>query len=212
MSECIIITSVIETTNNPLSYSTIRSIYSHEERFKQTLETIESVRKYLPSVDIILVECSPPSNYMKQISEKVDYFFNLEFNTIVNNGIAKGKGEATLLLHGLSKLPKDYKTIYKLTGRYVLQPTFNKSIWNTTDLLTGCRTNLYGMNDSIHTFFYKIPRIYIDEFKKCLETYMTTGVNVCIENHIASTIKPINYVNHIGILVRWACYTSTPIF
>ena len=45
MKDCIIITSVVQTTNKPLSYSETRSIYSHQQRFEQTLETIESIRK-----------------------------------------------------------------------------------------------------------------------------------------------------------------------
>ena len=44
-----IVTSVIQTTDKPLSYSESRSIYSHKERFEQTLETIESTTTSRPN-------------------------------------------------------------------------------------------------------------------------------------------------------------------
>jgi hypothetical protein len=212
MNTCVIITSVIETSKYPLSYSNVRSIYSAEQRFQQTLETIESVRRYIPTADILLVECSPTSKYTNAISEKVDYFLNLEFNEIVNNGLAKGKGEVTLLLYALDNIPKKYTYIYKITGRYVLQPTFNISHWNLSGAIVGCKTDIYGMSNSIHTFFYRIDTRYMSLYRDFLLKYMDQDNNVCIENFLASTIKPIQYINHIGILVRWACYTDTPIY
>jgi hypothetical protein len=212
MTDCVIVTSVIQTTTYPLSYSKVRSIYSAEERFRQTLQTIESIRTYIPDADILLVECSPTSTYTQAISDKVDYFLNLEFNEIVNNGLAKGKGEVTLLLHALENLPKKYKNIYKITGRYVLQPTFNISAWNLPGAVVACKTNIYGMSNSIHTFFYKIDTTYISMYRDCLIQYLDQDNSVCIENYLASHLKPIQYVDSIGILVRWACYTSTPIY
>jgi NAD(P)-dependent dehydrogenase (short-subunit alcohol dehydrogenase family) len=116
MKNCIIITSVVQTTNKPLNYSETRSIYSHQQRFEQTLETIESVRKYIANVHILLIECSPPSEWMEQLKSKVDQFINLEFNETVNNSLEKGLGEKTLLLHALSSLTEEYAYIYKITG------------------------------------------------------------------------------------------------
>jgi hypothetical protein len=212
MNDCIIITSVIETTTKPLNYSNTRSIYSHQERFEQTLETIESVRKYMPSTEIILVECSPPSEYMKTLSEKVDYFYNLEFNEVVNNSPEKGKGEIILLLHAFSNLKKSYTNIYKITGRYILQPSFDISIWNSTDTITVCKAGSYGMKDSMHTFFYKIPTNYISELKECFDLYLQKTNNEAIENFLAKSLRNITFVDKIGILVRWASYNFTVVY
>ena len=82
MKDCIIITSVVQTTDKPLTWSKSRSIYSHQQRFEQTLETIESVRKNMPDIHILLIECSPPSEWMDILKSKVDQFINLEFNEI----------------------------------------------------------------------------------------------------------------------------------
>ena len=58
MANIVLITSVINTPNRPLSYTKIRSVFSRNERFEQTKETVYSIQKYLPDSKIIMVECS----------------------------------------------------------------------------------------------------------------------------------------------------------
>jgi hypothetical protein len=160
----------------------------------------------MPGVHILLIECSPPSEWMEQLKARVDQFINLEFNELVNNSIHKGLGEKTLLLAAFSELRETYDNIYKITGRYVLQ---NKIEWEPSELSTFCRTNNYGIENGVHTFFYRIPKSKLSLFKEILESYETG----CIENWISSKLEnQINFVARIGILVRWACYDSTPIF
>lgn len=209
MKDCVIITSVVQTTNKPLSYSETRSIYSHQQRFEQTLETIDSIRKYIPNTDILLVECSPLSEWMDQLKSKVDHFINLQFNSFVNNHPEKGLGEKTLLLAALatlSRLATPYSNIYKITGRYVLQ---NKIEWDPSELPVFCKSSNYGTEYGVHTFFYRIPNSKLSLFKEILESYDAIE---CIENYIGFSLKDqVQYVDKIGILVRWACYNSTPI-
>jgi hypothetical protein len=213
MKECVLITSVVHTTNNPLNYSETRSIYSHQERFEQTLETIESIKKYLPDANIMIVECSQNSSYIENLKSKVNHFLNLEFNESVNLKKEKGEGEATLLLNALTFLKDKYDAIYKITGRYVLQPSFNKEDWLSQHGITACRTSQYGMKDSIHTFFYKVPNKFINLFKKTLTKYVSNSSVSCIENFMAVHLKSdINFIDHIGILVRWSCYNEQTYF
>jgi len=213
MKDCIIITSVIQTANKPLNYSETRSIYSHQQRFEQTLETIESVRKCMPDVHILLIECSPPSEWMDTLKSKVDQFINLEFNEIVNNSLEKGLGEKTLLLHALYSLKEEYANIYKITGRYVLIDNwhFNISKWRETDQLTFCKTDYcYGLKDAIHTFFYRIPNSKLSLFKEVLNEYDGTK---CIENFFTHKFEnQITFIDIIGIQVRWACHDEIQYF
>jgi len=206
MKDCIIVTSVVQTTNKPLSYSETRSIYSHQQRFEQTLETIDSIRKYMPDAHILLIECSPPSDWMDALRSKVDQFINLEFNKSVNNSLEKGLGEKILLLTAFSNLTEEYSNIYKITGRYVLQ---NKIEWEPSELPTFCRTDNYGMENGVHTFFYRIPNSKLSLFKEVVESYESG----CIENWISLKLEnQINFVKGIGILVRWSCYDQIRYF
>jgi len=207
MKDCIIITSVVQTTNKPLNYSQTRSIYSHQQRFEQTLETIESIRKNMPGIHILLIECSPPSEWMDQLKEKVDQFINLEFHDLVNNSLEKGLGEKTLLLTALSNLKEEYANIYKITGRYVLQ---NKIEWEPSELPTFCRTSKYGMKNGVHTFFYRIPNSKLSLFKEVLNEYAGT---VCIENFFTRKFEnKITFIQIIGIEVRWSSYEQIEYF
>jgi hypothetical protein len=160
----------------------------------------------MPNTHILLVECSPPSEWMDQLKSNVDQFINLEFNDLVNNSLDKGIGEKTLLLTALSNLTEEYSNIYKISGRYVLQ---NKIEWEPSEFPTFCKTNNYGMENGVHTFFYRIPNSKLSLFKEVLNSYE----GGCIENFFSTKFEnQINYIDRIGILVRWSCYDSTPIF
>ena len=212
MKDCIIITSVVQTTNKPLSYSEIRSVYSHQQRFEQTLETIDSIRKNIPNAHILLIECSPPSEWMDILKSKVDQFINLEFNETVNNSLHKGLGEKTLLLTALSNLKEEYANIYKISGRYVLIDNwhFDISKWTKTDELTFCKTNCYGIENGLHTFFYRIPNSKLSLFKEDLNQYDGTD---CIENFFTRKFEnKIHFLDIIGIQVRWASHEQVQYF
>jgi hypothetical protein len=75
MSDIFIITSVINTGTKPWSYTNIRSAFSKEERFAQTLQTIHSIKTYHPNSRIILVECSEIEDYMTDIFKNNVFHF-----------------------------------------------------------------------------------------------------------------------------------------
>ena len=52
MSNLVLITSVINTPNLPLSYSKVRSVFTREERFEQTKKTVESIKKTYPIIKL----------------------------------------------------------------------------------------------------------------------------------------------------------------
>ena len=57
MNDLVLITSVINTGKVGWSYTQTRSSYSPEERYNQSLQTIDSIRKYLPGAKIVFLEC-----------------------------------------------------------------------------------------------------------------------------------------------------------
>jgi hypothetical protein len=76
MKDCVIVTSIVEISDAPIAYAPTRSLYSHQQRFEQTLETIDSIRRHLPEADIVLIECSPDGYYMQELEKRVDVFRN----------------------------------------------------------------------------------------------------------------------------------------
>ena len=70
MINLVLITSIVNTPNLPLSYTTTRSVFTTEERFTQTKKTILSVKEKIPNCKILIVECS------KLSEEQYEYFNN----------------------------------------------------------------------------------------------------------------------------------------
>ena len=100
MNDFVLITSVINTGKVAWSYTETRSTYSAEERYNQSLQTIDSIRKYLPGAKILFVECSDiPIEYIDTIKSKVEYFVNQyeinEARDVCIKSNNKGLGEAT---------------------------------------------------------------------------------------------------------------------
>jgi hypothetical protein len=217
MRNCIIVTSIVEISDAPLDWSAVRSIYSHKQRFEQTLETIESIRKHLPDTEIILAECSPPSNYMNELEKRVDVFINTYPNELIRNGFRKAVCEAQLLLYVFDRVDLSlYDTIFKMTGRYVLLDTFDKTKW-THNSPVGCITTHYANNmnpgNCIYTFFFKFTNKDITLLKTVFERMVSNNVPDAMEWILYQELKDrLQDVNPIGIQARWSCFDSTPCF
>jgi hypothetical protein len=211
MKDCIIITSIVEIGNAPMDWVSTRSIYSYSQRFEQTIETIESIRKYMPNTDILLIECSPESEYMSELKKRVDIFVNAYPNDTVINCFNKSIGEATLLTKALSILETmSYNHIYKITGRYVLTEKFNKNNWsdnNVNGIATKHYSSLRNPGVCMHTFFYKIPSDKMLIMKKSLQMFVETNSQIPIEHFLYSIFQSsITHIPEIGIQVRWSCF------
>lgn len=106
----ILITSVIDTPNLPLSYSQIRSVYNREERYEQTKYTIETIEKFYPEADIMMVECSNFENHSEQLNylkSKIKYFLNLWDKKELHSNIfspSKSLGEGTQTIEAINFL------------------------------------------------------------------------------------------------------------
>ena len=211
MKSCIIVTSVVEISNSPLDWSAVRSIYTHKQRFEQTLETIESIRKHLPDTHIILAECSPESDYMMELKKRVDIFINTYPNDLIQNGFRKSVCEAKLLLNVFNSVDlSQYQHIFKMTGRYKLLDSFDKNVWMDYIPIC-CMTDWYSSAAKppphIHTFFYKITNQELPLIKKTFEDMVNTDTSDAIEHILYHTLKHrIKHIDKIGIEVRLSCY------
>lgn len=131
MSDITLITSVIKTVSQNLAFTT-RSVYNHENRFRQTLETIESVRKYSPNSYIVLVEGSEiPEEWENELINKTDFYYNISYTKFKKfvDSPSKGAGESSqvyayLTSYHFNENKHKFKTFSKLSGRYKLTDKF----------------------------------------------------------------------------------------
>lgn len=203
MNNLVLITSVICIENKPLSYTNIRSVYSHKERFEQTKKTIQTIREKIPNSKILIVECSnlnkDITDYLVQNSE---YFINLYYDEKVRNnitGLSKSLGEGTMTIYAIKYIKDnniEYDNLFKITGRYWLSDNFNYNYFNNNDII------IHYINGDINntcTSLYKLHKVNIDDFMNFLNRNINL-MHQCIGYEVLFAIflketKPNNIIN-----------------
>lgn len=200
----VLITSIINTPNTPLSYSNIRSVFTRNERFEQTKKTIQSIKKYIANSIIILVECTSFTNDESEYLQKeCDFILNLWENKSIHPhifGTSKSLGEGTMTIEALkyiNNLNIDFEYLYKISGRYWLNEHFK---------IEKTKNNIFKMIDrnenNIFTALYKIDKEIsyklleflinnIEVMKKCI------GYEVLFSHFVKNIDK--NIVDIIGL-------------
>ena len=209
MKNLILITSVINITKNPLSYTEIRSVYSTEERYEQTKLTLESIKKKIPESKILLIECS---NLDKNMSEylklETDYYINLYDNYEIRekiNSISKSLGEGTLTINALKYIIDnniEFENLYKISGRYWLSDNFNYDIYNNNNIII--KYNEINVVENINTSLYKIPKNIIYDFYQYLNNnidkmHNCIGYEYIFGNFINNIDYKKIYINILGV-------------
>lgn len=208
-----IITSVAKVVNTPLSYSSIRSVFSFEKRVEQTLETIKSVREKNPFCKIMIIECSNINleTEMKFV-EASDYFHNFYFDKKIReivNGKNKSWGECELMKLAINEILKiqDYEfvNIFKISGRYYLDEKFskNKFLNDKVNIKVPFRG---GYNTWVSTCLYSFPKTNVGEILNIfnnISNFYKIGDQKDIETHflkflLSSNLK-INFIETLGV-------------
>lgn len=159
-----LIPSIIDTPNKPLSYHSVRSVFTKQERLEQTKATIESVRSRIPNNKILVIECSPLSEEENAyFLENTDIFINLyelpdkSYIEKIHSS-SKSMGEGTMTIYALEYLlthKMEYDTLYKLSGRYRLTDKFSYDRYNNNDKVM---IQYYCDKECASTILYKLPK------------------------------------------------------
>jgi len=197
----VLITSLLNPINKELSYCSTRSIYTTDERFKQTIRSIESIKKYIPNCYIILLECSINiKQYELMLKEHVNEYFNYcENQDIISavNSKYKGYGESTVLLNYFLEYNPihQFNNIFKLSGRYMLNESFDYNLFKNNE-------NIFKSVNSanvVSTRLFKINIQYLKEFidilRKTIE-YTKNGISI---EHIFYKLIKFKHVNVLGV-------------
>ena len=207
----VMISSLIKITNAPLSYHPIRSVYTHQERFDQTIETIESVRKNIPNSYVCLIDCSYfTQNELDTLSKNCNVIINLYddlyMRQVLRYSKSKSLCEALQTLSVIEFIKKNnikFKNFFKITGRYKLNEGFDYSSYDN-DMNVG-RIQSDMQNYFITSFYkltpqslYDLERVFnIQEYKLCL--YAGTAYEEIFKIFMASQPNT-KYLDHpIGI-------------
>ena len=208
----VIVTSIMNIINKPLSYTKTRSIYTQKERFEQTLISIASIRKHISNSYILLVECSDiDKQYEEVIIKCVDSYVNYYNNASIRNiieSVNKGHGESVLLLNAIDIVNNISKVnitkinnLYKLSGRYWISNSYDKLIVENDNNIVCCK--ICGDVTNIVTIFFKIPGDMIKDYYDFLyvnQPIFEKGIGAEVAMGIfVNSKKNVTYLNKIGI-------------
>jgi len=195
----VFITSKIHVSKNKFSYVDNRSIYTGEERLIQTIETIESIRKYIPDSYIILFDNSVFNPLEKSIFIKLtDSFINIIDNEELNfyTDICEIKALADisqqvafleLFLNSKDEIKKEeanflsIRHFFKISGRYLVNSDFDfKKYDNDKNIFK--RNNTIRKKEYFYTCFYKLNKNILMEYHSKLKTLLKTNLDEWNEN------------------------------
>ena len=139
MKDIVLLTSVINSGNIPWTYSTVRSAFTPEQRFEQLRGSIQSIRTFLPTAQIIIIECSEiPETYEAVLRQSVEYYVNLysheETRKICVGSNKKALGEAMQIKCALDYIVNNriqFHRFFKLSGRYYLTERFKQELFSS---------------------------------------------------------------------------------
>lgn len=133
---CVFITSVLSPVTRALSYSPVRSVFSNEERFAQTLETIASVRRVVPHATVVCIEGGreKPVAALLEASDQVIHVGTNWFVRMCVESRFKSLGEIAMLLAASFVCPRRAVWYYKISGRYTLQSDTPLPFWQGNGL------------------------------------------------------------------------------
>jgi hypothetical protein len=125
------------------------SVYPPEERVKQTLETVDSVRKRIPNAFICMTDCGIPSiegELRTKLVNSVDQFVDLSKDPVVNWITANITHQDTVknltelvVVGKFFKVAKEQKwfddcnRVFKVSGRYWLTDKFDITRYEQAD-------------------------------------------------------------------------------
>ena len=208
-----IITSVINTGNNPWSYTGLRSCFTKEDRFKQTIETIQSIRNLNDNSKVMLVECSELDEIMtNSLKDNVDYFLQTYDDMSVRdaclNSQKKGWGEIKKLQKVCEFIQQNdiqFNRLFKISGRYFLNLFFDKRNYDEKSNFT---FKMFFTNSG-STVLYSVPYLLFNFYKQklddCNKIYMNSppiGIEtiipcICLPRR---DIPTLGVSGHVGVL------------
>ena len=197
-----LITSTINFINIDNGKKIIKSYVTPNERFKQTINTINSIRSKNMNAYIVLLENSILNLNQfiilkKLVNELKCYNSNNIIQKYFNKHLNKGLPELLMIIkylhtHNLYK----YRNIYKISGRYYLNDNYNAQTFNQNKFI------FIQSSGILSTRFYYVPQCHLKLYKLILIiSIIPAYLGVSIESIFTKTISIdyINLINKIGV-------------
>ena len=163
-----------------MCYTAVRSVFSPEQRLQQTLESIATVRSYIPKCTVWWVEGGPLTDEQHTIANAAADTVIVVADSPFANSPFKGLNEAYLLQKAFQQTTNDhaFEAVFKLSGRYLLTPEFDATLFLNEDSCV-----LRPTPSSAVTILFKIAWRDVPAFKDNLQRVMgVLAAGACIED------------------------------
>lgn len=142
-----------------------RGIYSPQERFQQTLKTVESVKEKVPRSVVILFDSTlaedikiPGLDLTIRLSDPTILDLNRQQLNSPAEALSLYQTLITMKQHpSLLKILDSTKRLFKISGRYWLSSSFDISFYDNTDLF-----GKYVFKDKLPTWLNDDRKILVD--------------------------------------------------
>lgn len=200
-SFCFLVTSVIyPIPGKKVTYGSARSVFGPDDRAKQTLRTIESIRAKAPGATVVLIEAGLKGDLPFDLQNKADQYLYLGDKKLVRlacDSRFKSLGETTMLLYAAKFLKKDVDFYFKISGRYFLDDDFDINAWREGQFI------LYFLQDDyISTRLYGFRKEMMGQWKRALIKGLPFSlIGYAIEHTLAKFIpkKYVRRINKMGV-------------
>ena len=217
----VLVTSKIYVSDKPFSYTYTRSSYTTKERFLQTIETIDSIKKYIPNCYIVLFDNSQFNpNEKTELESIVDCFINVindeKLNYFTDKYIYKSFADISQQISFYNYFLKNINIdtiqyFFKISGRYIINQSFDYNTYNNQYNIMK-KNELVLDRDYYFTCFYKLTsstlRLYFNSLKNIRnhkEDYKDMDCEIIIPYVLGKNKKN---VQNLGITQRIAIVNS----
>lgn len=205
----ILISSVIHINSEFHS----RSAYDSEERFKQTVKQLKSIKSKIPNAQIFLLECSELSfqemSEFSKLADKVILFCRDDtISYQAHKNTNKNNTEMYLLLKiiEIMKNHNEYPThIAKMSGRYCVNDNFDEKLFFSDKSTFRVIPKTWANMSAIESIFYSVPKEYIEKFTTIIQEtiYLIDNYGIDVEHGIYQKMFyndfPINPIKILGV-------------
>jgi len=204
------IPSVIKTSDKIFNYVEYRSIFTHEERFKQTLQQVKSLKELDPNIHIILMEGS--GLFLNELEELSKYCTIVLYckDTEGNNYANKHENKSIYEVYCMKNIIKQIKFnwIFKFGGRYDLHFNFNinnflrdKPVFKVID----AEYSFTRTESIIECIIYSLPNSYKDKYINIFDTIFKDILNdtsLAIEYLLCKYSDDIHKIDYLEVFGR----------
>lgn len=204
------IPSVIKTSENPFNYVHYRSIFTHNERFQQTLKQVENIDKLNLSKNIYLLE---GSNLDLDEMQKLSNYCNIVLfckdknaHEYANQNVNKSIYEVYCMKFMLEKIK--FNWAFKFGGRYNFHDTFNilnflkdKPVLKIIDM----EYTFTNTENIIECIIYSIPKSYREKYINIYHNIINsllTDSSSAIENLLYTYSDDIDRIEYLNVYGR----------